>query len=94
MGWQIYIIRATDKTLYTGITTDMDRRWEEHCSGKSGAKFFRGRKPERLVYQESAADRSVASKREAAIKKLSRRDKLRLIDASSDKDYVEMNGIN
>ncbi len=85
MGWQVYIIRATDNTLYTGITTDMDRRWQEHNDGRAGAKFFRGRKPERLVYQESAPDRSVATKREAAIKKLSRQRKLALIA-----DYSEL----
>lgn len=79
--WTVYIIEATDNTLYTGISTDVERRWQEHMDGRAGAKFFRGRKPRRLVYQQAVNDRSQASQREAEIKKLSRAQKLDLIAA-------------
>ncbi|MGB0450178.1 MAG: GIY-YIG nuclease family protein [Porticoccaceae bacterium] len=77
--WYVYIIRATDQSLYTGITTDVERRFAEHQSGRAGAKYFRGRSPEQLVLVESGHDRSSASIREAQIKKLSREQKLQLI---------------
>ncbi len=77
--WYVYIIRATDQSLYTGITTDVERRFAEHQSGRAGAKYFRGRSPEQLVLVESGYDRSSASIREAQIKKLSREQKLELI---------------
>lgn len=83
MSWVVYIIEASDSKLYTGISTDVERRLEEHKSGKAGAKFFRGRKPRKLVYQEAANNRSEASRREAEIKRLSRVQKLELIDAAN-----------
>ena len=74
------MILCTDDLIYTGITTDIGRRWLEHSGHlKSGAKFFRGRKPKELLYVEIFEDRSGASKREYAIKKLSRDSKLYLI---------------
>lgn len=82
--WCVYIIEASDNRLYTGITTDMARRWRAHSTGKGGAKFFRGRKPQALCYLEQDHDRSSASKREAAIKKLSRRDKEQLIASQTE----------
>ena len=83
MGWQVYIIVCTDNSLYTGITTDVKRRFNEHAAGKQGARYFRGRTPAKVVYLESAQNRSAASKREAVIKKLLRADKLRLIASNS-----------
>lgn len=80
-GWLVYIILASDDTLYTGITTDIVRRWRQHCGGAGGARFFRGRKPRQLVYLESGHDRASASRREAAIKKLTRRQKQALLSA-------------
>ncbi len=80
--WTVYIIEASDDSRYTGISTDVQRRWQEHMDGKTGAKFFRGRKPRRLVYQQSVSDRSQASQLEAEIKKLSRAKKLELIAAN------------
>lgn len=77
--WYVYIIQAVSGRLYTGITTDISRRWQQHSSGKTGAKFFRGDKPKQLKLVEEASDRSSASKREAAIKQLSRQEKLELI---------------
>lgn len=66
------MIRSDDDQLYTGITTDIARRWREHCQGKAGARYFRGRKPQHLCLLEDHTDRSSASKREAAIKQLTR----------------------
>lgn len=66
------MIRSDDNQLYTGITTDIARRWREHCQGKTGARYFRGRKPQSLCLLEDHTDRSSASKREAALKKLTR----------------------
>ena len=76
--WYLYILRCKDNTLYTGITTDVEKRLEAHRSGK-GAKYTRGRGPVELVYQEELEDRAAASKREYAIKQLSRAEKLQLI---------------
>jgi len=72
--WFVYIIRSSDGLLYTGITTDVERRFREHQGvlGKGkGAKFFRGRRPEAIVYTEAQGSRSGASRREAEIKKMS-----------------------
>jgi len=77
-SWFVYIIHCTDDTLYTGITTDIERRYTQHSS-QQGAKYFRGRKPQKLVYQESGHNRSTASKREIEIKGLSRAEKFQLI---------------
>ena len=79
--WYVYMIQASDGSLYTGITTDVDRRFQEHLSGNKGAKYFQGRKPERVVFVEEGHDRSSASKREAEIKRLRREQKLVLIDS-------------
>ena len=78
--WYVYIVRASDQTLYTGITTDLDRRLAEHQSGKGGAKYFRGRDALEMVFTESKHTRSTASKREEEIKKLTRYQKLSLIE--------------
>jgi putative endonuclease len=78
MNWQVYIILCTDNSLYTGITNDIERRLTQHA-GSGGAKYFRGRQPERVVYLEEGHTRSTASKREVAIKKLKRVEKIRLI---------------
>ena len=79
MSWYIYILRCGDDTLYTGITDDVEKRFAAHCAGK-GAKYTRGRGPLTLVYTEEAEDKSAALKREHAIKKLSRAEKLKLIE--------------
>ncbi|GFE59046.1 GIY-YIG nuclease family protein [Geobacter sp. AOG1] len=77
MTWHIYIILCSDDTLYTGITTDIDRRLREHATGK-GAKYFRGRGPKELLYLEGGHDRSSAGKREIEIKKMKHADKRQL----------------
>ena len=77
--WTVYIIRCNDGSLYTGISTDVQRRFREHRETRRGAKFFKGRKPLEVVYREDGHSRGSASRREAAIKKLSRSEKLRLV---------------
>lgn len=77
--WTVYIIRCEDGSLYTGVTTDLERRFAEHEAGSRGARYFAGRQPEAVVWREDGHDRSSALRREAAIKKLDRRAKLALV---------------
>ncbi len=78
--WSVYILRCADNSLYTGITTDMRRRLDEHNGlVKNGAKYTRHRQPVTLVYQETVESRSQACKRESAIKNLSKFQKEQLI---------------
>ena len=81
--WQIYILQCADDTLYTGVTTDVIRRLAEHngIGSALGAKYTKSRRPVRLVYQEAAASRGEAQRREAALRRLSRPEKLRLINS-------------
>ena len=78
MAWYVYMLRCGDDSLYTGYTDDVQRRLKIHQSGK-GAKYTRSRLPVTLAYQESLPDKSAALRREAAIKRLTRRQKLELI---------------
>ena len=80
MNWQVYIILCSDATLYTGITNDLARRYAQHTD-RRGARYFRGRRPVEVVYLESGHSRSSASRREAAIKKLPRCDKINLLNS-------------
>ena len=77
-NWYLYILRCADGTLYTGITTDVERRLEAHRSGK-GAKYTRGRSPLELAYREECGSHSDALKRELLVKKMSREQKEQLI---------------
>lgn len=79
--WTLYIIETVDEKLYTGITTDLDRRFEEHLQEKNGAKFFRTSRPRAVVYRRAGLTRSQALKLEASIKKMTRPQKLKLIQA-------------
>lgn len=79
MAYWLYILRCGDGTLYTGTTDDVARRLAVHQSGK-GAKYTRGRGPLILAYQEACADKSAALRREIAVKKLTRAEKLALIE--------------
>ncbi len=74
------MILCSDNSLYTGISNDVERRLQQHASQR-GARYFRGRQPQQLVYLESGHDRSSASRREAVIKKLRRPDKVHLIQS-------------
>lgn len=83
-GWFVYIIETDKQHLYTGITTQLERRFQEHLhtylgKGKKGAKFFYSQKPVNLCYHEKFTSRGAASKRELEIKKLSHKQKLQLI---------------
>lgn len=77
--YYVYIVECQDKTLYTGITTDVKRRFREHSSGKGGA-YTRSKKVRRVLYTEKHPDRSSALKREAQIKSWPRKKKLALIN--------------
>jgi predicted GIY-YIG superfamily endonuclease len=77
--YYVYILQCGDGSLYTGITVDVARRLRLHQSGK-GAKYTRSHLPVSLVYQEPQPDKSSALRREIAIKKLTRAQKLRLIE--------------
>ncbi len=75
-SWYVYILQCADNSLYTGITTDVTRRLTEHNNdNKLAAKYTRVRRPVKLVYQEKLESRSLATKREAEIKKLKRDEK-------------------
>ncbi len=81
MAYYVYILKCSDNTLYTGITTDIDRRVHEHNNLDKGAKYTRARRPVSLVYTQELTDRSSACKREYEIKQYTREEKLRLINA-------------
>lgn len=78
-----YIVKCRDGSLYTGWTTDLERRIKEHNSGK-GAKYTKSRRPVALVYYETFDSKQEAMKREYAIKQLRRKDKLRLLEGKVD----------
>ena len=82
MNWYVYILRCGDDTLYCGITPDIEKRLEQHRSGK-GAKYTRGRGPLELVYSEVCGTHSDALKWEAAIKRLTRPQKMILIETKT-----------
>ena len=89
MEYLVYILRCGDGSLYTGCTNDLPRRLRAHQSGR-GAKYTRSRLPVELIYQEPAADRSAALRREAAIKRLSRTGKQALIDVYNKENKDEI----
>lgn len=78
-SWYVYIIETEKGHLYTGITTDIQRRFKEHSGSKKGAKFFSVSAPVAILFKKKFPDRSSASKFEAAVKKLKREDKVKLI---------------
>ncbi|MDN5369606.1 MAG: putative endonuclease [Shewanella sp.] len=82
--WSLYMIRCRDGELYTGVTTDVSRRFAEHQGGgPKAAKYLRGKAPLQLVYQELVGSRSEALKREIQVKKLTRQQKLTLLHAGN-----------
>lgn len=80
--WSVYMVECLDGSLYTGISNNVERRFEHHVAGK-GAKYFRLKRPLRVVYQEDGYDRRTASQRELVIKQMSRTEKLLLILANA-----------
>ena len=91
--WLVYILRCRDNTLYTGITNDLENRLQSH-NEKCGARYTRARLPVTLVYQENASSRSQASRREAAIKKLTRQKKLNLIEGNETTSWENFYDLN
>ena len=77
--YYVYIVRASDDSLYSGITTDLERRVREHNSEKVGSKYLRSKRPVTLVYSETQVNRSAALRREAELKKLNKQAKERLV---------------
>ena len=75
MNWYVYILECNDGTLYTGITTNIERRLNQHNKG-IGARYTRGRGPVKLIYTEEQPNRRTASKRELLIKNMSKEQKL------------------
>ncbi len=85
--WYLYLIRCSDGSLYTGITTDIDRRFQEHQGkGEAGAKYLRGRGPLKLAFQIEVENRKLALKLESKIKRLSKARKEKIV---SDNRYIE-----
>ncbi len=81
-SWFIYIIKTKNNKFYTGITTDVERRFRDHQEKPYGAKFLKANPPEKVIYQEEVSSKSEALKREIAIKKLSRAQKEDLIKSN------------
>lgn len=79
--WFVYILRCADGSLYTGITTDLERRLDQHNRG-CGAKYTRGRGPVELIFTQSCFSQGEALKQEHAIKKMPLKQKWQLIDQS------------
>jgi len=79
MKWFVYILECVDKSFYTGITTDLERRIKEHNSLKSDTKYTRTRQPVKLIYSKKFKNRSTASKEEYRIKSLTREGKVGLL---------------
>ena len=78
--WYLYLIRCRDSTLYTGISTDVDRRFAQHQgSGKAGSRYLKGRRPLSLAFQEKLGSQSLALKVESRVKKMSKARKEKLI---------------
>jgi len=77
--YYLYMVRCSDNSLYTGITTDLKRRILEHNESKKGAKYTKSRRPVVLVYEEKFENRAEASKREYTVKKLTKSKKEELI---------------
>ncbi len=83
--WFTYMVRCCDGTIYTGVTTDPARRLAEHNSSRGGARYTRPRQPVRLVFVEPQPSRSLACRREFALKRMSAAEKKQLIDRHGDR---------
>ena len=87
--WFVYVVRCSDNSLYTGVTTDLPRRMEQHNTcNKTGAKYTRVRRPIELVYSEHSANRSTACQREYQIKQLNKAKKEELVLGQINKKHV------
>jgi putative endonuclease len=90
-GWWVYLVRCADQTLYSGVTVNLTRRVRQH-NGElvGGARYTRARRPVTLVWKKSATSRSEAQQLEAQTRRLSRRDKLRLIAGTTDDCFSDL----
>ena len=86
--WHLYVLRCADGSLYAGITTDPERRLNEHNTSPKGARYTRARRPVTLIKSWSVPDRSTATKAELAFKRLSRAQKVALIDSQRHPDWL------
>ncbi len=77
--WYTYMVRCRDRTLYTGITKDLEKRLNDHNTGRNGARYTRSRRPVQLVYQEKFSSRSAAARREYQLKQMSRAEKQKIM---------------
>lgn len=84
--WYTYMIRCSDNSLYTGVTTNIERRFKEHQESKKGSKYARAKIPLRVVYQETHPNRSEAQIREAQLKKLTKAEKEKLVKSQESKN--------
>lgn len=82
--WEVYIIQTQSNKLYTGITTNLPRRFLEHQGNQRGAKFFRTSQPEKILFREKHKNRSSATTREVEIKRMTRAEKLQLIQGQTE----------
>ncbi|WP_440291898.1 GIY-YIG nuclease family protein [Halopseudomonas sp. Lyrl_26] len=80
--WWVYMVRAQNGHLYTGVSTDPERRFRQHASGKGGARFFNRSPAQALVWQHRCVDRSDALRREIAVKKLAKPAKEALVSGA------------
>ena len=87
--WCLYVLKCADDSLYTGITTDPDRRLHEHNHSPRGARYTRARRPVELIKTWPASNRSQASRLEYAFKALSRPEKLKLLQAQSLEELLD-----
>jgi putative endonuclease len=85
-AWSLYLLRCADGSIYTGITTDVTRRLDEHQSGSRGSKYLRSRRPVQLLYQRRIGTRSLASRLEYQVRNLARKckDDVAAVDALID----------
>ena len=86
MKYFVYLVKCSDGTYYCGYTNDLDKRIREHNSGDYGAKYTKGRRPVKLIYNEKYEDRSSALKREVEIKNLKRSEKEKLFSVQVQKN--------
>jgi len=84
--WSLYLIRTRQDSLYTGITTDVQQRLTEHEQGKQGAKYLKSKGPLKVVYQVELGTRSLASKAEYRIKRLTKQKKEKIVEAALAKE--------
>ena len=87
MEWSLYLLRCADGALYTGIATDVDRRFDEHVAGR-GAKSLRGRGPLELVYRVEVGDRALSQSLEHRIKRLAKAQKEQLVVEAPDREEL------